>query len=508
MDSAPAFFDVLPLRTSPKRLESLTSYLIRLAELNNIRSPQKFAPILGVNASDIQRIPDHLIRTLSEIAALASREPEQLLATTFTHLGWKFDGNMTQEARSLKMLLRKSLSSCLRYCPACLADEAYYPLIWRFLALQGCAVHGCRLLDHCGHCGNAIPLFPFPLKIGVCPLCKGSLCSCSAALLSEVEMQAARLHAADLEYLVSPLPSNGDGEAVKRVGYRLAQLRREKCLSTQQVADLTGMPWYEVIRVEQGGIHQCSSVQGYMSYVGYFGVSLRDIFEECAAREVVVEETHAQRDSHQDAQSFWQLHESLVLEHVGEVIHSLHMRGERATAYTVARDMRMPAKAFRQYATVDAFWQKVEADVREERDTERQLRERELLDQVESAACTLKNDGRELTQGAISQMVGITVGGLCYYPQVRALLAAYCPVQKNQLGEDLVVEQTLAALAYLRSSGQHVSQTAISRLTGFSMTQLKACPKVSPVLEQAKQEFYVRRKMRKQPAPEDKSSQF
>jgi hypothetical protein len=46
------------------------------------------------------------------------------------------------------------------------------------------------------------------------------------------------------------------------------------------------------------------------------------------------------------------------------------------------------------------------------------------------------------------------------------------------------------------------------RLVGLSMKKLKAYPKARPVLEQAKQEFYLRRKMRKKPKLEDKSSQF
>src|SRR5712692_8111828 len=113
MDLAPDFFDVLPLRTSPKRLESLTSYLIRLAEINGIRSPQGFSPLLGIYVSNIQCVPDYPVRTLSEIAALSSCRYEQLLATTFSHLGWKFDGNMPQETRALTRFLKKSLSSYL-----------------------------------------------------------------------------------------------------------------------------------------------------------------------------------------------------------------------------------------------------------------------------------------------------------------------------------------------------------------------------------------------------------
>ena len=169
------YFDTLPVHPRPEELESLTGYLIRVAEANEIHQP---AWLFDLAQSDVvsskqigtRRIIDNPPQSLCEIAVLTSRTEDELLSTTFYHLARKF--NRPTLPISISQFLAGSVAKHLRYCPSCLAESPYYSLLWRFSALSGCARHKNRLLDHCEHCGHTIPLFASLLKVGTCPTCK------------------------------------------------------------------------------------------------------------------------------------------------------------------------------------------------------------------------------------------------------------------------------------------------------------------------------------------------
>lgn len=225
-----AFFDVLPVRPPIRRLESFTGFLTRIAEANRIRSIQKLSVICEVSTGVIKKLSDSPLLSYGEIASRMRCTPSSILATTFFHLLRKFGA--LKRISLITVFFKGSLGLHLRYCPACLTQDPYYRLIWRFLALPGCSFHGCRFLDRCGHCGNTIPLFFIPSKIGACPTCNEDLRSCSVNPLSEQEWLSACADTADLEYLLTSHQWEEDEDIAKKVGYRLATCRRERGLST------------------------------------------------------------------------------------------------------------------------------------------------------------------------------------------------------------------------------------------------------------------------------------
>src|SRR5258708_29690959 len=196
------FFDRLPLHPVPRPPESLSSYILRLAGANEFSSLHELSVLIDIPTGTPARLSDYPLLRFGMMAARASTKQEAILATTFYYFSTKF-GRSTRPS-PLARFLKGSLGSHLRYCPVCLSENSYYRLIWRFLALPGCATHSCRLLDCCCHCGSALPLLGFPLKVGVCPACGGNLGRCIAELLSKQERKKTAWRTLDLDYLLSP----------------------------------------------------------------------------------------------------------------------------------------------------------------------------------------------------------------------------------------------------------------------------------------------------------------
>jgi hypothetical protein len=119
------YFDSLPLRIKPKRLESFTSYLTRLAKLNGIHSIPALQTVCFPDQSlnVVRNLRDYPLSEMRRLETVATCSEADLLATTFYHLGKKFGHSMLP--RSLPAFLSSSLAENLRYCPVCIADQGY-----------------------------------------------------------------------------------------------------------------------------------------------------------------------------------------------------------------------------------------------------------------------------------------------------------------------------------------------------------------------------------------------
>src|SRR6266699_1383271 len=173
--------------------------------------------------------------------------------TTFFHLAAKFGRSTLPQPVS--RFLSGCVSQYLRYCPVCFSEQRvrYYLLPWRFLVLTCCCKHKCRLLEACGHCGQLIPLFTSPFKLGNCPLCQQSLKLCAAASISnEGELEVASHAHDDIVFLLIPQPWEADSSSViKRVGRRFADMRQKKRLSAMEVASQIGVTLTVVEGIER-----------------------------------------------------------------------------------------------------------------------------------------------------------------------------------------------------------------------------------------------------------------
>src|SRR5258706_14553674 len=106
------YFDLLPLHPPPMKLESLTSYLMRIAEANQIQTFSTLSTIMGFtgiqHATDIGAYSN---LSLSNIAIPTGCQYEQIVATTLSHIGRKF--GRSEKPALLTGFFRNCLSACL-----------------------------------------------------------------------------------------------------------------------------------------------------------------------------------------------------------------------------------------------------------------------------------------------------------------------------------------------------------------------------------------------------------
>lgn len=162
-------------------VESLSSYLIRLAEVHVIHLGDllayEIAPVLGkqylLNSIDrggnrfydgartingIEKNAEDMVVTLENLTGLKNLEVLTLLRFKKTF--------------PVRNLLRKSLA----WCPKCLEemkekDFLYYPLIWCFTAYKVCSNHKIHLEEKCPHCSKFIPFLHRKSRVGICSYC-------------------------------------------------------------------------------------------------------------------------------------------------------------------------------------------------------------------------------------------------------------------------------------------------------------------------------------------------
>jgi DNA-binding XRE family transcriptional regulator len=277
------YFDVLPLHPPPEYFESLTSYLMRLAEVNGISS------IDGISALSFplqdrritREIADYPPMSFDQLMIAGACNREILRTTTFFHLAVKFGRSTLPQPTS--RFLSGCISQYLRYCPICFAEQQvqYYPLFWRFLILTCCYKHKCPLLETCGHCGALIPLFTSPFKLGNCPKCQQNLKLCPVvSITDEVELEIATHFHDDIVFLLNPqLWEVDSSNIIRRVGRRFAHIRRMNQRTTLEVANQIGVTLTVVEGIERGNVQsKGATLQSYIKYAQYLSLSLKEVF--------------------------------------------------------------------------------------------------------------------------------------------------------------------------------------------------------------------------------------
>jgi hypothetical protein len=192
-----------------------------------------------------------------------------------------------------------------------------------------------------------------------------------------------------------------------------------------------GVPLYEVIKIERGDADRYVSFDGYLRYADYLGNTLKEVFLESAAQDRdAASTTHGTLSTvPRERQSQHEDYESIVLEHVQEVIGNIIACGEKATMMVISRHMRsmhMPFQLLRHYASVNTIVEQLLLDGRNERQNERKKRthqrENDLMDRVESVVAMWHRSERVITQREIADSLGISMAQLYYYPRVRAIV--------------------------------------------------------------------------------------
>jgi hypothetical protein len=277
------YFDSLPLHPKPEPLESLTSYLIRLAKLNGVLSIDGISALFFSHQDRriTRGISDYPPASFNSLTRIGILDKEILRSTTFFHLAAKFERSALPQPMS--RFLAGSVGQYLRYCPLCFAEQGvrHYLLTWRFLMVTCCYKHQCKLLEACGHCGALIPLFKAPFTLGVCQRCLKDLKLCNAALVSnDVEFEKSRRVYNDVVFLLTHQSwESENSKTIKQVGRWLSFTRQMKRLTAVEVARRIGVTLTIVEGIERGDFRgRGATLLSYFKYADCLCLNLKEVF--------------------------------------------------------------------------------------------------------------------------------------------------------------------------------------------------------------------------------------
>ncbi len=472
VDHKPAIWNVLPLHPQPQPLESITSYITRLAQANGLQSINELRALAGGMAfSGLKRSPDYPAAAYSGLAQITGHPEERWFDMTFFHLAHHFGCAMNPN--SLHSFLAESLAASLRYCPVCLAEHtpASYSLLWRFLVLPGCSEHGVRFLDQCGHCGSPLPLLRRLPQLTRCPTCQGDLRTCEPARLSDDDVEPTDRHTNDLKMLLTPSPRPLEKEQAKLIGRRFQLLRQRRDLWIPEVAHLLGRDRSVVHDIDYVSRFRQASLDDYLRYADLLGYSLCELFDEQSLEDLVAPFSEEQ-----------------LLDQVETAIHQLKARGKPILPGSVGNLVGMTGSRLKQYPRVKKLLNRCETQRKQEIFPLDPQREEELVKQVEHMLKQLEARGEPIVLQYVCDLVGLTYSWMVKkYPRIRALFHEY---QKNRserclpprLDEEAKVQQVQAAINLLVSRGEPVTLKRIRQIVRLTQKQLRRSSAIKALL--------------------------
>jgi hypothetical protein len=480
------YFDALPIPPRPERLESFTSYLTRLAEMNGIRSMTGLAAVCSLEnrpyGGTLRYLKDYPPLSFGDLELITGCSEARLLQTTFYHLGKKF-GHST-ETSLFPSFLSKSLASSLRYCSKCLNESLYYSLSWRFLMLRGCYKHNCKLFDKCTHCGHEIPFLALPLRTGICPACKGDLRLCMPEALTAEESREAFIFSQEIEFLVSPQSWEDTYTSVaKNIGREYALLRQVKGYAAANVKNRIGVKSASSSKVADidFGRSKNATFKDYVIYANYLGASLQDIFNLMLTR------TEGDACFEQIRREFLPP-EDYILEKAQLIVDRLKSGGEQITRQAIREELRISESSLRKYPRVKFFLDQ-HAGVFHYRQKEHvQLRKNEVLDKVSEAIKHLGNLGEPITYNSVGKFIGIPAINLKANPQSVVLITNhrnfYDFRKKQHLRREAeLLSQVQGVVRQMRSHGQAITRSAIAREVGVHLATLQWYEQIKKFLD-------------------------
>lgn len=475
-DRERAIWNVLPLRPRPEALESMTSYITRLAEANGLQSINELGALAGGTIFYSQNAfwstsPDYPAPPYPGLAQLTSYPEEQWLRMTFFYLVQYFGRSM--HPNPLHRFLAGSLATSLRYCPVCLAEHtpAYYSLLWRFLILPGCSEHGVCFLDQCGHCGSPLSLLRLIPQLTTCPTCQDDLSTCKPSRLSSDVLESTARHTEDLKMLLSPGQNLLEQGQAELVGKRFQFLRQQRDLWIPEVAHLLGRDVSIVRDIDFVGRFRQATLDDYIRYADILGYSLREVFDEQSLEDLVAPRSEEQ-----------------VFEQVTTAIQQLQARGKPVLPGTVGDLLGMTGSQLKHYPRAKKLLGRYEVQRKRELFQVDPKREEELIQQVAHTLKQLEARGEPIVLQHVCDLVGLPYASMVgKSPRVRTLFHEY---RKNRpgrslaprLGEEEKVQQIQAAINMLVSHGEPITLKRVRQMTRLTQKQLRRSPRVKALL--------------------------
>jgi len=449
-----AYLDALPAHPRPQPLESLNSYLKRVAHANGIHHIATFSHLTGVREPErwleLTPAPEY-----GQLGMITQCTEGELLAMTVYFLGRKFG-----REQSLGRFLAPSLAQHQRWCPVCLAEQGYVKLPWSFLHLSGCPQHGIRLLDACPHCQRAFPLKSASLALHHCPHCAGNLHSSAGTEMTESERQQCQRDWDDLAYLLTAQTWDADEQSPVMAAFRqrLGFLRRASGVEAKRFARLLGLRPRILVALENETASGCGETfNDYLLYVDALGITLSAVFRDSAAAGY----------RHKD-----DLYAAELLRRTHAAIRQLKAAQVPVTQRQVGALLAYEPSALRKYPTIAACLH-TEALVRKRRTSDY---EDDLYRQTQQVINTFTAQGRRVSRRAVCFQLEQTPAQFRkFYPRVERLLdeAVQAQQQRRSQQEAALLQVVQAALVWFQEQEKRVTQAGMADYLGVSADRLR-----------------------------------
>ncbi len=462
------WFDMLPVHPQPLPLESLCSYATRLVEANRLRWAGRLHRLFfpGFPRPRADAFVDLPPRSLGMMPTVTGCAESRLWATTFYYLGQRLI-NRTEPTK-LGVFLKGSTTPYQRYCPACLSEQGYYHLAWRFHTLPGCPHHQCYLLDRCGQCGEPIPLISVPARLGVCPACQTRLATCSTTPLSNADHDLTLVRFHELVALLSP-PTDQEVS----LGDQLALYRERQGLSTAQIARWLGFHRHAaVLAIENKNKRYNPCFHHYLNYAALLSLTLRDLFAPPPNvpdwTERVLRVAQRQCDWLEEQA---QHREADMLERATLAAQDLFAAREKVTNKALARQLDTSAGTLRCYPTVGALV----ARYRQQRDQQRrERRDAELMMLIREKVELAPEIPQPLSLMEISRLIGVSTYSIRHYPGTYRFAQRLVDesLRPRRLADEQLMRHMQATADRLRAEGIPVNRETF-REAGIVAFQLR-----------------------------------
>lgn len=526
------YLDTLPAHPRPQPLESLNSYLKRVAHANGIHHIATFSHLTGVREPKrlLELTPASDFRQLGTVTCCSDWE---LLAMTVYFLGHKFG-----REQSLGRFFAPSLARHQRWCPACLVQQGYVRLPWSFLHLAGCPQHGLRLLDTCPHCERPLRLKSASLSLHHCPHCTGDLRQSDGIEMTELEWQQCQRDWDDLAYLLIPQTWQKDEGAsvIAAFRQRLGFLRRASGVEAKRFARLLGLRPRILVALENETASGCGETfDDYLRYTRQMGLVLSDVFRDCTAvgyvskdrlyadallcqaqaavrqfrseQLPVTQKRVAQHMGHTPAmlrnypaiaaclraealvcKQRTDAYEDALYRHTQQVIHTFTAQGKRVTRRAVCFQLEQtPARIRKFYPRVDRLLDEA-VQAQQQRYVQRYAT---LLEQVQASLVLFREQNLLVTQVKIAQHLGIPAHRLGCHEAVRQLIA-----EQTAMSQQLWLQTTTArvrvTMTQIEEQGNSISQSELAARLELSRDVFQQYPDLQALWQVFAQRQYQR----------------
>lgn len=174
--------DRLTVRPEPRVGESLSGYLMRIAEPNGL-AVRNLIDLCFRDSTNGRFKQIHLldwypnyhfdVERISELTNLPHNKIRAMTATSINDRLYQLENE--QYFNFVVLIADCLVKTHRRFCPICLAEDGVYKLLWQVKELKECNRHHVQLAEFCGICGVPQPYISENLPLFKCSNCGSDL---------------------------------------------------------------------------------------------------------------------------------------------------------------------------------------------------------------------------------------------------------------------------------------------------------------------------------------------